>query len=554
MGRESLSGAVRTRRGAADRDDLISCWAPTDLGGRGPPLGPSVHHAGCARLGRCLEPSCMRRHAPASGRGFSISDSRSCRLSKSSGAGRRSARSERLPFLGHGSAYMSQPPATIAPGRTSGPDEVEMPVLVMIVLSLLLAAVAALAGYLAGCERTRRCSSAEHAAAAARIAAADLDVVRLRTELDSSRATVLERDALLDSTFERLHRELGAMSADVLERNSRVFLDLAAERMGAQRELAGADLDSRRDAVDALVAPLRESLERIEVQTRSVEKARTEAYGALSEQVRSLNDAQMALRSETRGLVQALRSPTTRGRWGELTLRRAVEHAGMVAHCDFYEQVTADADGSRARPDLVVRVPGGGRVVVDAKTPLAAFLDSVECTDETRRTDLITSHAKQVRTHVEALAAKSYWSQFESTPDFVVMFVPGEAFLAAALDADPSLLDSAAERGVILSTPTTLIALLRTVALGWRQEQVAENAEEVRRIGVELHARLRTLVDHLDDVRKGLARTVESYNKLIGSFEGRVLVQARRFESLGASDGPAIGGLTPVEPHFRNVS
>lgn len=424
----------------------------------------------------------------------------------------------------------------------------------MIVLSLLLAGIAALAGYLAGCERTRRAASTDQADAAARASAAEREAVRLQTELDHARATVLERDAVLDSTFDRLRSELGAMSTEVLERNNRVFLDLATERMSAHRELAGADLDSRRDAVDALVAPLRESLERIEVQTRSVEKARSEAYGALSEQVRSLNDAQVALQTETRSLVQALRSPTTRGRWGELTLRRAVEHAGMVAHCDFDEQVTTGADGSRVRPDLVVRIPGGGCVVVDAKAPLSAFLDSLECADEARRSELIGTHAKQVRAHVDALAAKSYWSKFESTPDFVVMFVPGEAFLAAALDADPSLLDNAAERGVILSTPTTLIALLRTVALGWRQEQIAENAEAVRKIGVELHARLRTLVDHLDDVRKGLARTVESYNKLIGSFEGRVLVQARRFEALGAADGPELGTLTPVEPHFRNVS
>lgn len=429
-----------------------------------------------------------------------------------------------------------------------------MPVIATIALSLLLAGAAALTGFLVGADRERRRAAATVELRGASLSAAEQEVVRLRTELDAARATVLERDALLDSTFGRLHTELGALSTEILERNSRVFLDLATERMNAQREQAGADLDSRRDAVDALVGPLRESLERIESQTRSVEKARSEAYGALSEQVRSLGETQVALQTETRGLVQALRSPATRGRWGELTLRRAVEHAGMVAHCDFDEQVTTVTDTGRSRPDLVVRVPGGGSVVVDAKTPLAAYLESVECADESRRTELLGVHAKQVRAHVDALAAKSYWSQLDSSPDFVVMFVPGEAFLAAALDADPSLLDNAAARGVILSTPTTLIALLRTVAFGWRQERVAESAEAVRQVGVELHARLRTLVDHLDGLRRGLVRTVESYNKLVGSFESRVLVQARRFEELGASDGAEVGATSPIETHFRNVS
>lgn len=429
-----------------------------------------------------------------------------------------------------------------------------MPVMAMIALSLLFAGVAALAGFLAGAERERRRGAAAADEREARLSAAEQDAVRLRTELDGARASVVERDALLDSTFDRLHAELGAMSTEILERNSRVFLDLATERMSSAREQAGADLDSRRDAVAALVGPLRESLERIESQTRSVEKARSEAYGALTEQVRSLGEAQAALQTETRGLVQALRSPATRGRWGELTLRRAVEHAGMVAHCDFDEQVTTVTDTGRARPDLVVRVPGGGSVVVDAKTPLSAYLEAVECADESRRRELLLNHAKQVRAHVDALVGKAYWAQLDASPDFVVMFVPGEAFLAAALDVDPSLLDSAAERGVILSTPTTLIALLRTVAFGWRQERVAESAEAVRQVGVELHARLRTLVDHLDGLRRGLARTVESYNKLVGSFESRVLVQARRFEELGASDGADAGAVEPLETHLRHVS
>lgn len=429
-----------------------------------------------------------------------------------------------------------------------------MAVIVTILLGLLFAVAAAVTGFLAGTERERRRSAAAVATASERISAAEQETVRLGTQLEAARANVLEREALLDATFQRLHSELGALSGEILERNNRVFLDLAAERMNAQREQAGADLDSRREAVEALVAPLRESLARIESQTRSVEKARSEAYGALTEQVRSLGDAQSTLQSETRNLVQALRSPATRGRWGELTLRRAVEHAGMVAHCDFDEQVTAVTDVSRSRPDLVVKVPGGGRVVVDAKTPLAAYLESVECADEARRAALLGDHARQVRAHVDALAAKSYWAQFESSPDFVVMFVPGEAFLAAALDADPSLLDTAAERGVILSTPTTLIALLRTVAFGWRQERVAESAEAVRQVGVELHARLRTMVEHLDGLRRGLVRTVESYNKLVGSFESRVMVQARRFEELGASDGADLPTTDPVETHLRNVS
>ncbi len=282
-------------------------------------------------------------------------------------------------------------------------------------------------------------------------------------------------------------------------------------------------------------------------QIRTLEQARTHAYSTLSEQVRSLAEGQRELRQETGNLVTALRSPTVRGRWGEIQLRRVVEMAGMLAHCDFVEQSTTTADGARLRPDLIVKLPGGRNVVVDAKAPLLAYLAAVDAKDDATRQAKLADHARQIRDHITKLSAKSYWGQFDPTPDFVVLFLPGEPFFSAALEQDPGLIEQGVSQQVILATPTTLIALLRAVAYGWRQEQVAESARTISELGRELHTRLSTMSDHFAKLGRSLDTSVRAYNETLGSLERRVLVTARRFKEHGAVPSGELAELMPVE-------
>ncbi len=323
----------------------------------------------------------------------------------------------------------------------------------------------------------------------------------------------------------RLDAALAYVSTEALARNSEQFMRLATS-----------ELDNRRQAVDHLVSPLRESLANMEAQLRGLETARTSAYSALTEQVRSLGETQERLRDSTRSLADALRAPNVRGRWGEMQLRRVVELAGMVEHCDFVEQATSSSPDGVLRPDLVVRLPGGRSVVVDSKVPLAAYLDAAESDDDGVRRERLREHARRLKAHVDALGAKAYWQRFEPSPDYVVLFVPGEAFLAGALDHDAGLLEYAVGKGVVLSSPTSLIMLLKAVALGWREEALAANAKQVCEVGKELYLRLSTLGGHIAGVGQQLDKAVESYNKAVGSLEGRVLVTARKLRDLHVTD------------------
>ena len=351
-----------------------------------------------------------------------------------------------------------------------------------------------------------------------------------------------------------LERKFAGLASEVLGKNSESFLKLVSERFEKHSESAKQDLEKRRVAIETLVKPLGESLSKFESKVGEIEKAREGAYRAITEQVRSLAEGQTGLRSETSQLVQALRRPQTRGRWGEYQLKNVLEMAGMTEHVDFVEQPTIAGEDGRLRPDVIIRLPGGKSIIVDAKTPLDAYLNAVEAVDEEARTARMADHARQVRDHVRALASKDYWKALPGTPDFVVMFVPGEAFFAAAIESDPSLFESAARDRVLISTPTTLIALVKAIAYGWQQESLAEDAQAVAANARELYGRIGKFGEHMSDVGRALRRAVERYNQGVGSLESRVLPAARKFESLNVlSAGSSIPPLEPVEQDVREL-
>jgi len=377
---------------------------------------------------------------------------------------------------------------------------------------------------------------------------------RLESALESERRTSNEKVELVTRASEELRNAFKAMASDALKSNNLSFLVLARESLERFQTEARGDLENRQKAVVDLVAPVRDSLNKVDAQIQHLEVERGKAYSALYTQVQSLITTQKELQSETGNLVRALRTPNVRGRWGEIQLRRVVEIAGMLSYCDFTEQQSVTTETGRLRPDVVVKLPGGKNVVVDAKTPLQAFLDAFETTDEETRRACLANHARQVRDHMKTLAGKNYWEQFDPTPEFVVMFLPGETFFSAALEQDPGLIEQGVLNHVIPASPTTLIALLKAVAYGWNQEKLARNAQQISLLGKELHDRLRLLTTHITAMGTGLDRAVESYNKTVGSLESRVLVSARKFAELGASVAEDIPELEPIETTSRALS
>jgi len=404
-------------------------------------------------------------------------------------------------------------------------------------------------------ERSSRVPELESQIAAlqAETSAAKAEISSLSTKLAEQEKASKEKLALLDEARQRLSDAFKALSAEALKINSTQFLELAKTNLDKYQEGAKSELEKRQKAIDELVKPLKESLTKVDDKMGKIEKERSAGFATLTEQIKSLASSEDRLKKETANLVTALRRPTVRGRWGEIQLKRVVEIAGMVEYCDFTTQESAATGAGRIRPDMIVRLPSDRMVVVDAKTPLEGYLQSLEAPDETVRAEKLKQHARAVHTHIQNLSAKAYWDQFAQAPEFVVLFLPGEMFFSAALEQEPRLIEMGVEQKVIVSTPTTLIALLRAVSYGWQQQRVAENAQAISDLGRELYERIRILVGYFDDIGKNLDRAADAYNKAVGSMETRVLVTARKFKELGAATGPDLDVPRTVESRARTL-
>jgi DNA recombination protein RmuC len=386
-----------------------------------------------------------------------------------------------------------------------------------------------------------------------RLRAAQVDAAQSRARLDAERAAHAERLTALAADNERQSEQFRALAADALANNNEQFLALAHQRLSASQQTQVGELAQREQAVKALVEPLTRTLEAVRTELTTAEKARLEGHAALGEQVRAMRESSEHLRSETAQLVTALRSSQVRGRWGELQLRRVVESAGMIAQVDFVEQSQVRTDDGLLRPDMVVRLAGGKNVVVDAKVAFLGYLEATQTADERVRTERLAAHARHMRTHIDDLAGKRYWDQFAPAPEFVVMFVPAESFLHAALEQDPGLVEYAFERNVVIASPMTLLALLRTIAYAWRQDALASNAQAVLTLGKELHGRLATMGLHLAKLGRAIDAAAGAYNQTVSSLETRVLVSARRFADLNVVDGD-LPTPAPANPQLSAVS
>ncbi len=384
-----------------------------------------------------------------------------------------------------------------------------------------------------------------------RLARAEIELARQQTILESERRSAADKAESLKKEGERLRTEFEAIATKALDANSVRLLQLTREAFGREQATAKGDLELRKQEVGKLVEPLAKSLEKVNEELARIEKARAEAYGGLNEQLRALAGAHEKLQAETGNLVQALRRPSGRGQWGEMQLRRVVEMAGMLEHVDFLEQVSSESEAGRLRPDMVINMPGGSQVVVDAKTPLEAYLKALAADDEAARAGFLADHARQVRDHVRKLGAKSYQEQFGVSPEFTVMFLPSESIFYAALEKDPGLIESGVTEKVLLATPTTLIALLRAVYFGWRQERLAESAAKISELGRELYERMGTLAEHFAELGKKIGGSVEAYNKAVGTLETRVLPSARRFPELGVRGNKDVGRLEGLDRTVR---
>jgi DNA recombination protein RmuC len=379
------------------------------------------------------------------------------------------------------------------------------------------------------------------------LAAAQQECARASAELAAAREASAEKLALLQSAEMKLRDAFAALSSEALRHNNETFLQLARTSLSELQRTASADLDGRHKAIEGIVQPLKDALTKVDAKLQEVDRGRAATEAQLGEQLRSLTQAQQLLQTETNRLSRALRSPNVRGQWGELLLRRVLESAGMVegSHYDMKESVTAE--NGRLTPDVIVRLPGGKNVVVDAKVSLTAFLDASECDDDAARDAKLRDHSRQVKEHVTRLASKSYWAHFQPAPDIVVMFVPGEPLLTTALQYDQGLLEYSMGRGVMLASPLTLIALLRAIAYGWQQETVAKNAQEISELGRNLYDRIAKLAEHFENVGRSLAKSVEAYNSAVGTLESRVLVTARRLKDKGVTAGAEFAEVETID-------
>lgn len=378
--------------------------------------------------------------------------------------------------------------------------------------------------------------------------------VEALTRLEASRKNLEEQRSLIEAMKKEMTDTFHALSSAALKSSSEDFIRLASEHLGKVVSETKGRLGEHQAAIDGLVKPLHEALKRYEEQVNAIEAKRRQDYGGLTEQIKQLTSTHQQLQRETSSLVTALRKPQVSGSWGQLSLKRAAELAGMTAYCDFYEQESVTTETGRLRPDMIVRLPNGREIVVDAKAPVDAYLNAISVASEEDREKALTGYVNQVRTHMNALGSKSYWDQFPKSPEIVVMYLPGESFFSAALEHDHSLIEDSSIKKVILATPTTFIALLKAIAYGWQQEQMTKNAQQISMIGKELYDRINTLARHFDDLGSAIGKALDAYNRAVGSMESRLLPSVRKFRELGVAGAGDIPTLEPIDQKPRSLN